>query len=163
MQLSFLPHQGEINSQCPPLLHARSSATKLCFFQTLSICWLGVPEGKKSVSQEVSEHAHFEQLLFWKQNRDSYPGTAPIPQTLSPCHHPLAPALGSCRSRGQVPHGAQPPHSPTLHLPSTAPHGPTTPMDGWNCRAWLGAAAVPAAGGHQAAGLIFSSLSIWKF
>lgn len=115
MQLSFLPHQGEINPPCPPLLHARTSATKIRFSQTLSICWLGVPKGKKS--------------QFPRQCRDKLPLSNSFSESrawtairaLPPSHRPSLPAIPSSPSPRVPP---EPRAGPTW-CPATLPLAPT--------------------------------------
>lgn len=100
MQLSFLPHQGEINPQYPPLLHTRSSITKLCFFQTLGICRLAVPKGKKSQFPRQCR----DKLTLSNPFSESRTGTAL--QALPPSHEPSLPGI-ALRSQPRGPSGAE--------------------------------------------------------
>lgn len=106
---------------------------------------MSVPQSEKSPFPGVTRTSWFEQPLFRKRIR----ANPPQPPSPGPSpHRPLPPPGG--------PRGPQPCHP--SHLPAAAPAA--RPTDGWNCRAGLGSCNVPAAGGHQAAGLIFSAFSI---
>lgn len=106
MQLSFLPHphlpHGRNKPTASSLAACKEFSYKTMLFPNSQYLLTGCPKRQEiTIPQAVSGQAHFEQLLFRKQNMGSYPGSPSIPQTLTPCHRPPAAARGPAGAEGR--------------------------------------------------------------